>query len=918
MIATIAGLVVDFARRNAAGVAIAVLLLTLAAGFYAAGHLGVDTDLEHMLPSDVGWRRDEIALDKAFPQNINLLVVVIDGETADLADRGARELADRLRAEPDLFSYVRRPDGGEFFDRNGLLFLPMSELQAMSDQLIEAQPLIGSLAGDPSLRGLFDTLALFVPHIGSDPAAIDRLDPTLAAVADGIEAALAGRSEPLSWQRMMTGRAPEPRERRRFVLTRPVLDFAALERGARPLEEVRRLAAELGLDAAHGVRLRMTGPVALDDEQFATLREGALRSTLTSIVLVCAILFAALRSIRLVCAILATLAAGLVMTAGFAALAVGKLNPISVAFGVLFIGLAVDFSIQFSVRYRDQRHRLGDPPAALRRAGETIGPALLLAAGATAIGFFAFVPTHYTGIRELGWIAGFGMIIAVVLNFLLLPATLALLRPGGEPEPIGFRRAAPLDRLLLGRRRGVIAAAAILAAGCLAAMPAVRFDFDPLNLKNPKSESVATARDLMNDPMTTPYTAEILAPSLAAGEAIADRLGQLPEVAQAVTAASFIPADQERKLAIIGDLALLLGPTLTPATTRAPPEDGDILKAIAACRDALRPLAASRGAASPSARLADALGAATQRGATLIPTLRDALLTGLQQRLTALGEVLQAKPVTLESLPAELRDSWISGNGQARVEVFPKGDARDPAILEHFVAAVRAVAPDATGTPVTIQEAGHLISAAFVQAGVIAVIAIAALLAVVLRRLRDMALVIAPLLLAALLTMAVTVVIGIPLNYANIIALPLLLGIGVAFDIYFVMNWRSGQDRHLQSSTARAVIFSALTTMSAFGSLALSNDPGTAEMGELLTISLGCTLFSTLLVLPALLGPAPVGTAAIRSAQPGEYASSDGFRAAAPVQSVMPGLVPGIQGQRQRDRMDRDRPDKPGHDGSAG
>jgi predicted RND superfamily exporter protein len=145
-----------------------------------------------------------------------------------------------------------------------------------------------------------------------------------------------------------------------------------------------------------------------------------------------------------------------------------------------------------------------------------------------------------------------------------------------------------------------------------------------------------------------------------------------------------------------------------------------------------------------------------------------------------------------------------------------------------------------------------------VQAGIIAVAAITLLLAVVLRRLRDVALVIAPLLLAAMLTLAVTVVIGMPLNYANIIALPLLLGIGVAFDIYFVMNWRAGQSRHLQSSTARAVIFSALTTMSAFGSLALSHDPGTAQMGTLLTISLACTLFCTLVVLPALLGPAAV------------------------------------------------------------
>ena len=857
MIAAFVARIVDLARRNAVWVALAALLLTVGSAFYAAGHLAIDTDIEHMLPTDLAWRRNDAALDRAFPQNASLLVIVLDGDSADLADRAARELTARLRAEPELFRYARQPDGGAFFDRNGLLFLPVNDLEAVSEQLISAQPLIGSLARDPSLRGLFDTLALFVKGVATDPAAVARLSPTLGTIADAVDSALQGRPQPLSWSHLMTGRGPDPRERRRFVLARPALDFTALEPGARATAEVRRLAATLAIDPQHGVRLRITGPVALGDEQFATLREGALKSTILSVVAVCAILFAALRSVKLVGVILATLVAGLVLTAGFAALAIGSLNLISVAFAVLFIGLAVDFSIQFAVRYRDRRHRLGSLPEALRSAAESIGPSLILAAGATAIGFLSFVPTRYTGIRELGWIAGVGMIIAIALNFVLLPAGLTLLQPRGEPHPIGFRRAAPIDRFLLERRRWVIGAAAVLAVLCLALLPQVGFDFDPLNLKNPKSESVSTVRDLMKDPLTTPYPAEILAPSLAAAETIADRLDKLPQVAQAVTAASFIPRDQKKKLDIISDLALLLGPTLLSGASLPAPSDSEALRAIVACRDALRVLGGPPESAA--ARLARSLDQAAARGAAILPLLREALLTGLGQRLAALTQLLQAKPVTLESLPPDLRDSWISGDGRARVEAFPKGDARDPRVLERFVAAVRTVAPDATGAPVTIQEAGRLISSAFVHAGLIAVAGVAALLALVLRRLRDVLLVIAPLLLAAALSLAITVILGMKLNYANIIALPLLLGIGVAFDIYFVMNWRAGQTNHLQSSTARAVLFSALTTMSAFGSLALSSDPGTAGMGELLTISLASTLFCTLFVLPALLGPARKG-----------------------------------------------------------
>ncbi|HTV91076.1 MAG TPA: MMPL family transporter, partial [Stellaceae bacterium] len=707
MIVRVICTIVAFAHRRAAAVAAAVLAIAVAAGCYAATHLSIDTDLDHLLPQHVEWRQNEMALDRAFPENNNLLVVVIDGRNPDLVDRAAREMTRRMRAEPQFFRYVREPDGGPFFDKNGLLFLSPDELQKVSDKLVAAQPLIGSMAHDPSLRGLFDTLALFVGNAGKEGGAVGRLNPTLAAIAVAIDGVLRGENGGVSWQRLMTDETPDAHELRRFILTVPVLDFAALAPGARAEHEVRRLAAQLHLVARQGVRVRLTGPVALNDDEFATLRQGAVASTVVSVVLVCAILFLALRSAKLAGAILTTLAAGLALTAGFAALAIGSLNLISIAFGVLFVGLAVDFGIQFSLRYRDERHRRDSHPAALAGTAETIGPALLLAAGATAIGFLSFVPTPYTGIRELGWIAGFGMIVAIALNFVLLPALLTLLKPRGEPEPIGFRWAAPLDRFLLERRTWVLGAAAILTIGCLALLPRISFDFDPLDLKNPHAESVKVARDLMKDPLETPYTAEILAPSLDAARALARRFDRLPEVAQAITAASFIPQDQQKKLAIISDLTLLLGPTLSPPTTLPPPSDAAVMRSIAACRDALRRLAAHDDA--PAARLERALDQTLARGPALLPALRQALLAGLEQRLAILRGLIAAKPVSLATLPPELRDSWIARDGQARVEVFPKGDARDPAVLARFVAAVRTVAPDATGTPVTIREAGHLI-----------------------------------------------------------------------------------------------------------------------------------------------------------------------------------------------------------------
>ncbi|MGA8403083.1 MAG: MMPL family transporter, partial [Stellaceae bacterium] len=356
--AFIVGLV-EFSRRHATLNVLAALALTLVAGWYAATHLSVDTDIEKLLPSDLPWRQNELALDREFPQNANLLAIVIDGANGDLADTAAQRLADALRAEPQLFHNVRRPDGGAFFDQNGLLFLSVEELSKLSDQMVAAQPLIGSLSADPSLRGLFDTLKLFTEGATRGDVGIDKLDPTLAKIADVVDGVVAGRPESLNWQRVLTGTKPGSRELRKFVLVQPVLDYGALEPGAKATAEIRRIVKELGLTQGAGVRVRITGSVALDDDQFAALREGALRSTLLSVGSVCLILFLGLRSPRLVIAILATVTAGLVLTGAFAALAIGSLNLISVAFGVLFVGLAVDFSIQFSIRYRDQRHRLG-------------------------------------------------------------------------------------------------------------------------------------------------------------------------------------------------------------------------------------------------------------------------------------------------------------------------------------------------------------------------------------------------------------------------------------------------------------------------------------------------------------------------------------------------------------------------------
>src|SRR5439155_26691415 len=186
----------------------------------------------------------------------------------------------------------------------------------------------------------------------------------------------------------------------------------------------------------------------------------------------------------------------------------------------LFVGLGVDFGIQFCVCYRDKRHLHDDLFVALSEAGEQVGAPLALAAASTAAGFYAFLPTEYRGVSELGLIAGTGMIVAFVASITLLPALLAVLRPRGEPADVGYAALAPLDRLLTTRRRAVLITAGVVAAGSVLLLTQLRFDFNPLHLRSPKVESVATLLDLMRDPATTTSTIDVLTPSVAHAAAL--------------------------------------------------------------------------------------------------------------------------------------------------------------------------------------------------------------------------------------------------------------------------------------------------------------------------------------------------------------------------------------------------------------
>ena len=508
-----------------------------------------------------------------------------------------------------------------------------------------------------------------------------------------------------------------------------------------------------------------------------------------------------------------------------------------------------------------------------------------MSAVTTAACFFAFVPTDFEGVSELGLIGGAGMLISFATTITLLPALFSLVpfRPTpGEAPLVGGVLPRGLASGVTRHRRAVLFGAAVVALASVALLPRARFDLDPLALRDPEGESTATFLELLRDSTARPMTVSVLAADREEAEEIADGLERLESVEAAISLEDFVPGEQEAKLAVIERIARIVGPA--PEAADAPEAGGS--PGGGRRRVRIRPRWV------PSERMADVErfrrsirglelepdevdlgrfvtfqirswqrrmdGLPQRRQERALERVEESLVGGLGRSLADLRTSLAARSISEEDLPEELVRRWVAADGTRRVEVIPRADLGDEEALRTFVAEVRTIAPRATGEPVINVSAGEAVVAAFRRALIGAAIATLLLLLLALRSVPDASRVMIPLLLAGAMTGAATVVLGLPFNYANVIALPLLLGVGVDNGIHMVHRRRAGTapDRDLlETSTARAVLYASLTTIFSFGNLAFSSHPGTASMGRLLTIGMLAVLVCTLVVLPALEAP---------------------------------------------------------------
>ncbi|GJL63577.1 MAG: hypothetical protein NPIRA04_22310 [Nitrospirales bacterium] len=847
-------------------VSLAIVASTISA-FYAVTTLNLNTNMSQMLSANLPYRQAEELFRKTFPQFSNSVLLVVEANTPEMAHTVVETMEQRLKKQRALIQSVYVPDGDPYWENHALLYLDVPELKAFASSMANAQPMIDEISKDPSFSGLLALLSrrLNAPSSPEDPI----LSELFVRMSQAIKATMAGYPYTVSWPHvLMTYNVPQ-KPITKLIMVQPKLDYESLFPAEAALDAIHQIIIDLEQFATSDVRIRVTGEVALAHDEIMSVSRSAGIASIMALIMISIILLVGLRSVRLLIATLLTLGIGLALTAGYATLAVGHLNMISVAFAVLFVGLGVDYIIHLCLRYQERLIADALITHALRGSMLDVGPSIALCAVTTAIGFYSFLPTDYDGMAELGLISGTSMFIGMFVSLIVLPALLNLIPlPQIAHQPLEklTRHFSPIRNLSVFQGRVVRWGAAGLVLVTIILLPYTTFDRNPHNLRNPHSESVTTFNDLLHSESASPLTLSILAPNEAMARNYVSRLKQLDSVKSVLTIHNFIPNEQFGKFQYIEKIAASLPQNQQSSASAPAPEASQIpgLDAFIATLDHLAGKETNRHDQDLDVHLSDQLRGLSAHLKTLEAHAQVQLLEQLDHRLfedffTAPSTPRHTNsfgPVTVNSLPKSLQERWVSEHGIYRVQVFPKKDLKQNDNLQKFVDDVRRVAPKVTDLPMVYTEGGDAVIWAFQKAFVLAIGAIFLLLLLVFRNLKDALLVMIPLFMAGMFTAATSVVLDLSFNFANVIALPLLFGLGADNGIHIVHRVRcflySGEAL-FQTSTIRGVILSCLTTILSFSGLAFSSHLGMASMGQFLIIGVFYTLICSVIILPAFL-----------------------------------------------------------------
>ena len=821
------------------------------------------------------------------------IVVVLKSDDLQASRQAANRLAEKLKTEQGLSRVYYRHDFSPMADRL-LLLAEEEQLTGIRRQMEELATLVkgnkqalnlngilgeaSSKFNDPYLRKSSNWQE-FIPFIEEFVRNLKRLAKDLEKPVDhgngnrGLGELSEFEADLLKNEYLSLGEDGKTI----LMLLRPSVEE---QKSATPftgvIQRVRKVVTETKPEFPN-VSMGVTGePVLLDDELRQSERDMVFASILTLSLIVVLFFIAYGEFTRPLMAVLALLAS-IVICLGMTTAVIGHLNIISQAFIVMILGLGIDFGIQFLGRY-EEGISLGQSPAvAAENTMGSTGSALLTGGGTTAAAFYAMCFNDFTGLTELGWIAGTGVLLALAASLSVLPALLLWRDRKGAHAKVGamlrFGFGEKLDRKLTFHPYLVLAGAAGLTWFAWGQARKVTFDYNLLHLQNPEMESVQLTRELLDTGKGSVIYGVAIADSVEQADRMADELREKPAVSKVRTLGDFVPRDQTQRMQEVSRIAKVAG----EISLGSGAEQGvDVAKAKKDLEFLLESSQEGAKQAKSYIGLSKRARQAVETFEKLIPPLERAvaaldkldpaeaerrlerhqvkLVGSIAQNLEWLKTQRGDRPLTKEDLPPELKQRYLSASGKVLVEVEPAVDVWERKPTEEFVGEIQSVAPEATGTPVMNLEYIDLLKESYVQAAFYAAGVVVVLIFLLFRRIQDVFLTLLPLGIGILWMFGLLGFLKIQLNPANIVTLPMILGIGVAFGVYVMARYREeGRVRIFESSTGKAVILSALTTLFGFGSMLFGEYRGLVSLGMVMSLGILCCLVSAVGILPQIL-----------------------------------------------------------------
>ena len=828
-------------------VIILYVLLIIVATNFTVKNIKINTNTEDMLSAELTWRKYHSEYKTAFPNTIDNVILIVESSKSNNVSLATRILTEKLRAT-DAFKSVFAIEESAFFKQNKLLYLDSEELDELLPKLVSAQPLLGMLAQNKNflgILGLYENLKQ-----NSTTLNISEAELFLKKINDSIDNTINNIQSPINWDSLIE--EPNPGiVANQVVFLQPKLNFTKLIPGEESIEIINKIISETKKEVIDPFHVTITGGAALAYDELKSVSNGTKTSGVLALLFVLIILFIAFKSISIIFAICANLLAGLMLTATYATLAVGTLNMISIAFAVLYIGLAVDFAIHICMMYLENCGEK-EKKQAIENAITSLRKSLFFCTLTTSIGFFSFIPTDYRGVAELGLISGVGMLLSLILSFTFLPSLLSVL-----PKPKIYRS----KKKLLNTNKTFYMAKSttyilfIFAIAGLFNIQNLRFDNNPINLNNKNAPSVNGLKKLETLNQDNSYSVSVLIPSQAAAVKFTDKQKENPEIEKIEFIGNYIPNEQEKKISLIEEISLIFGGEIEIRQQGS--IDSDFYhERIAIFLQDFKPETKEESLLIHNIKTL--LEKITQLGEheknKVFKHLNENIFYYFEDFIYSISLALSAETVDISNLPNELKSLWISQNDEYRVKLILKNKT-DKIDIETFQQLTDEKRYVFSGAPIINSEAGHSVTLAFTQAITTALSIIFLMSYVLTKKLKFVFALLAPLLLATLSMIFVLTVFSFPINFANIIALPLLLGIGIDSSIHVFHRMKKHNSTHsfYSTSTTKAVIYSALTTSLSFGSLASSSHNGTASLGILLMIGLSFITVAVLSIIPNVL-----------------------------------------------------------------